>query len=110
METIDVTPTWEALLPVLVEVAANGTDAKGRKAAMDELKALARAMDKINAQNQITMKNTTKTGQIPANVGFSQTAGNIRTLTTAERKAQRLTLADMAKAGNGRIIICQIKP
>lgn len=109
METIDVTPTWEALLPVLVEVAANGTDAKGRKAAMDELKALARAMDKINAQNQITMKNTTKTGQIPANVGFSQTAGNIRTLTKEERQQQRLSFREMAQAANGRVIVCQPK-
>jgi hypothetical protein len=29
------------------------------------------------------------TGQIPSSVGFSQTAGNIRKLTPAEKKAQK---------------------
>ena len=47
--TIDITPTWRVLLPVLVEVAANGTSAEGRKIARDELYKLADAVDAMNA-------------------------------------------------------------
>lgn len=39
--TIQAIPTWRSLIPLLVEVAANGKQAKGRKAAMDELYRLA---------------------------------------------------------------------
>lgn len=49
-ETLDLTPTWESLIPLLVEVAANGTDAKARNQAMNELKRLARAVDERNAK------------------------------------------------------------
>jgi len=49
VETIDLTPTWESLLPVLVEVAANGTSHTGRTAAMGELMRLARIVDAQNA-------------------------------------------------------------
>jgi len=50
VETIDITPTWEGLLPLLVEVAANGETAEGRKEAMDELRRMARAVDAMNAK------------------------------------------------------------
>jgi len=50
-DTVDLTPTWEALIPLLVEVAAKGTSDKGRKAAMDELLRLARMVDRLNAKD-----------------------------------------------------------
>jgi len=43
--TIDITPTWEALLPSLVYLAVNGTTAESRKTAMDELTRMARFAD-----------------------------------------------------------------
>lgn len=45
METIDMTPTWAELMPILVEVAANGATVEGRKQAMTELKRLASIAD-----------------------------------------------------------------
>jgi hypothetical protein len=50
-ETIDITPTWEGILPVLVEVAVNGTSLEGRKEAMNELRRLARIVDAM-AENK----------------------------------------------------------
>lgn len=46
--TVDLTPTWEALVPVLVEVAARGTTSQARHDAMAELKRLARFADGVN--------------------------------------------------------------
>jgi hypothetical protein len=48
-QSIDITPTWQALIPTLVEVAANGTSAQARKSAMAELLRLAKAVDDMNA-------------------------------------------------------------
>lgn len=45
MKAIDITPTWEGLMPMLVEVAANGDSTEGRKQAMSELMRLARMVD-----------------------------------------------------------------
>ena len=50
MKTIDLTPTWRALLPALVEVAVRGTSTEGRKEAMDALYGLADFVDKHNAE------------------------------------------------------------
>tara|TARA_R110000824_G_scaffold195727_2_gene378607 strand:+ start:501 stop:695 length:195 start_codon:yes stop_codon:yes gene_type:complete len=47
---VDLTPTWVALLPLLVETANSGESASGRKAAMSELIRLAETVDKMNAQ------------------------------------------------------------
>ena len=47
--TIDITPSWQGLLPLLVEVAANGDTTEGRKSAMDELMRLAKTVDDMNA-------------------------------------------------------------
>jgi len=47
MKTVDLTPTWRGLLPVLVEVAANGETAKGRNDAMAELYRLADMADRM---------------------------------------------------------------
>lgn len=52
MKTIDITPSWRGLLPYLVEVAANGTSAEGRKLAMEELYKLADLADRINAERK----------------------------------------------------------
>ncbi len=45
VKTIDLTPTWGALLPALVEVAANGETAEGKKVAMEELERMASISD-----------------------------------------------------------------
>lgn len=42
---INVTPTWRALLPALVELAVNGETTEARRTAMSELYKLADAMD-----------------------------------------------------------------
>lgn len=44
MEYVDVTPTWEALVPLLVEIIRNG-DYQARWNAEDEFKRMARAAD-----------------------------------------------------------------
>ncbi len=45
LDSIDLTPTWISALPVLVEVAANGSTREGREAAWGELRRLARIVD-----------------------------------------------------------------
>jgi hypothetical protein len=45
---IDVTPTWAAVLPILIAAIENGNE-KGRKAAREELLRMAQAADKFNA-------------------------------------------------------------
>lgn len=47
MESIDITPTWTAVLPILVEVAANGETPEGRDAAWTELRRLAAIADAV---------------------------------------------------------------
>lgn len=42
---VSVAPTWQGLVPLLVEVAANGVTPKGRQEAMDELLRLAKIVD-----------------------------------------------------------------
>lgn len=44
METIDITPTWSGILPVLLLTLAQGTD-KGKKIATEELQRMARLAD-----------------------------------------------------------------
>lgn len=46
------------------------------------------------------MKHTTKTGQIPTSVGFSQTSGNITPLTKKQLKDQKAQIAAMQREGN----------
>ena len=50
MEHIELVPSWEAIIPVLVHVANNGTTVQGRTDAMNELKRLARTVDEQNAR------------------------------------------------------------
>ena len=43
--TVDITPTWEALLPALVHCASHGTTVESRTMAMEELLKMARLAD-----------------------------------------------------------------
>ncbi len=47
---VELVPTWEGVIPLLVEAAANGTTTEARKTAMDELRRLARIVDERNAE------------------------------------------------------------
>lgn len=51
---IDVTPTWSALLPLLLEIAANGNTTDARWTAKAELMRMAQAADKWNAHCRAT--------------------------------------------------------
>ena len=44
-ETIDITPTWEGLLPVLVHLAAHGATLDSREVATVELTRMAKIAD-----------------------------------------------------------------
>ena len=47
-ETIDLTPNWEPLIPVLLEIyASESTSPEGKKAIKEELLRLAKGMDKF---------------------------------------------------------------
>lgn len=45
-------PTWEGVLPILVEAAANGTNEEGRRAAWEELRRLCRIVDCMIAEQK----------------------------------------------------------
>jgi len=47
MQTIDITPTWQAIMPALIMALQSGTE-QGRAMARDELMALAKAVDEAN--------------------------------------------------------------
>lgn len=49
-KTVSIVPSWERVIPLLVEAAANGTTAEARRAAMGELLRLARIIDQMNAK------------------------------------------------------------
>lgn len=49
--TIDVTPSWESMIPVLVMLIEN-SNAKGRATAIDELTRLARFADSVIAESK----------------------------------------------------------
>lgn len=53
MKTIDITPEWGGLLPMLVEVAVNGETLKGRAEAMGHLRSLAEAADAQNVRARV---------------------------------------------------------
>lgn len=50
MEHFNLAPTWAALIPVLVEVAANGDTTQARNQAMGELLRIATTVDEMNAE------------------------------------------------------------
>jgi hypothetical protein len=51
MPTIDMTPTWEGILPGLIAMVTNGT-VEARNTAMSELRRMAQLADKYVAQEQ----------------------------------------------------------
>lgn len=46
IETIDATPTWSAILPLLLEIHANAANPAGRRAAAEELQRMAQLADR----------------------------------------------------------------
>lgn len=46
IRTISITPTWEGVLPMLVEIAIHGTTPTARNEAMGELRRMAQLADK----------------------------------------------------------------
>ena len=56
-KTVSIIPSWEAIVPVLVEVAANGQSAQARKEAMSELIRLAHTVDTHNEQARRAREN-----------------------------------------------------
>ena len=51
-QRFDITPSWESILPMLVQAAANGS-----KPAMDELRRLARIVDEMNEEAREEARN-----------------------------------------------------
>lgn len=49
-ETIEITPTWRGIMPLLVELAANADSAEARKNSMDQLLKLADVIDAFNEE------------------------------------------------------------
>lgn len=49
VQTIDITPTWRGILPVLVELATRATTVEAMKDAEAELRKMAQAADRYNA-------------------------------------------------------------
>lgn len=43
--TIDITPTWEGLLPVMLRIAEHGTTHSARRDALEELRRMAKLAD-----------------------------------------------------------------
>lgn len=52
MRTIDATPLWVGIMPLLIETAANGVSPEARTIAREELLRLAQAVDDMNARNE----------------------------------------------------------
>lgn len=50
MQTIDMTPSWASLVPLLVELAANATTSEARKTGFSELLRMARLADTYVAE------------------------------------------------------------
>lgn len=52
VETIDLTPTWEGILPGLIDMAVNGTSFETRSTAAIELRKMARLADAYVAEKK----------------------------------------------------------
>ena len=50
-KTVDVTPTWRGVIPLILAALENGTDA-GRRLALSEIGRMAEAADKWNAHTK----------------------------------------------------------
>ena len=55
LRSIDITPTWEGLMPVMIELVK-----QGNKVAEDELMKLARSVDQRNADMYNKQQTTTR--------------------------------------------------
>ena len=55
LRTIDITPTWEGLMPVMIALVK-----QGNKVAEDELMKLARSVDQRNADMYNNQQTTTR--------------------------------------------------
>jgi hypothetical protein len=51
METIELTPTWQGVLPILLAALEDGTK-EGKRIAREELRRMAEAADKFNELNK----------------------------------------------------------
>lgn len=51
MIMVDVTPTWQGILPLLIELLQNGNDA-GQRTAREELAKMAKAADLYNEEQR----------------------------------------------------------
>ncbi len=51
IKTIKLTPTWQGIMPGIIEVLENGTE-EGRKIARDELMRVAAELDKLNREGE----------------------------------------------------------
>lgn len=69
MNKVDITPTWAALLPVLIEVAANGATAQARRDAHAELMRLAKTVDEQNAEIRANEASVAQQKQCTMNCG-----------------------------------------
>ena len=58
LKTIDITPTWSALLPTLIELAARGRTKQARLTAIEELRRMAQVADLHVAQHKSAGKGT----------------------------------------------------
>ena len=76
-KTVPIVPSWEGIVPLLVEVAANGQTAKGRKEAMDELLRLARIVDQRNEQEDVGVRVETRP-EVQYLVVFGDPIGGLR--------------------------------
>ena len=52
MKYVDITPTWEAIMPVLIHLVRCGTNQEGLRNAEAELMRLARMVDALNAKQK----------------------------------------------------------
>lgn len=52
-ETIDMTPTWQGILPLLLAAVENGTTAETRNNAMTELRRMAQIADDYVAAQKV---------------------------------------------------------
>lgn len=51
MDTIDLTPTWTAIMPAIIDILIHGNE-DGRKTAREELMDLAKKVDAMNSDNK----------------------------------------------------------
>lgn len=54
--TVNITPTWSAIVPVLIAVLEDGTP-EGKKMAKEEIQRMAMLLDLINAERKLEKAN-----------------------------------------------------